>query len=48
MYLRPPSEDFTKFLHSVKIWLDDIVYYEPALAEGYKKILPTIDQALRD
>jgi hypothetical protein len=48
MYLRPPSEDFTKFLHSVKIWLDDIVYHEPALADAYQEILPLIDRALKD
>ena len=48
MYIRPPTEDLLKFLHSVKIWLDDIVYYEPALAQNYSKILPMIDRALRD
>ena len=48
MYLRPPSEDLLKFLHSVKIWLDDIVYYEPALTENYTRILPMIDRALKD
>jgi len=48
MYMRPPSEDMVKFLHSVKIWLDDIVYYEPALAENYTKLLPMIDRALKD
>lgn len=48
MYLRPPSEDLPKFLHSVRIWLDDIVIHEPALADGYKQILPLIDRALKD
>ena len=48
MYMRPPSEDLVKFLHSVKIWLDDIVYYEPALAGTYTQILPMIDRALKD
>jgi len=48
MYLRPPSEDLPKFLHSVKIWLDDIVIHEPALAGNYEQILPMIDRALKD
>ena len=48
MYVRPPSEDLVKFLQSVKIWLDDIIYHEPALAENYLKILPMIDRALKD
>ena len=48
MYLRPPSEDFDRFLHSVKIWLDDIVYFEPGLLELYDRILPMIDRALKD
>lgn len=42
------AADFLKFLHSVKIWLDDIVYHEPALADSYKQILPLIESALRD
>jgi len=48
MYQRPPSEDLVKFLHSVKIWLDNIVVHEPAIAENYKRILPKIDRALKD
>ena len=46
-YLRPPSEDLTKFLHSLKIYLDDIVIHEPALAANYQQILPLIERALR-
>jgi hypothetical protein len=48
MYLRPPSEDFDGFLHSVKIWLDDIVTIDPGLLESYDRVLPLIDRALKD
>ena len=48
MYQRPPSEDLPRFLHSLKLWLDEIVIREPAMAENYKRILPMIDRALKD
>jgi hypothetical protein len=48
MYLRPPSENRDAFFHTLRVYLDDIVGLEPALVEAYNKILPQIDQALRD
>ena len=48
MYLRPPSENFDGFLHSVKIWLDDIVRIDPGLLAVYDRVLPMIDAALKD
>jgi hypothetical protein len=48
MYLRPPSEQFEPFLHTVRVYLDDIVGLEPALLKTYDNILPRIDAALRD
>jgi hypothetical protein len=48
MYLRPPSENLTAFLHSVKIYLDDIVAFDPGLVKMYDEVLPLIDQALKD
>ena len=48
MYLRPPSENLTAFLHSVKIYLDDIVEFDPGLVKMYDEVLPLIDQALKD
>ena len=48
MYLRPPSENLTGFLHSVKVYYDDIVRIEPALLDSYGRILPLIDRALKD
>jgi hypothetical protein len=48
MYLRPPSENFDGFLHSVRIWLDDIVTVDPGLMAAYDRVLPLIDAALKD
>jgi hypothetical protein len=48
MYLRPLSEDLTAYLHSVKVYYDDIVGLEPALLESYGRVLPLIDRALKD
>jgi hypothetical protein len=48
MYLRPPSENLTAFLHSVKIYLDDIVEFDPGLVKMYDEVLPLIDHALKD
>lgn len=48
MYLRPPSENLTAFLHSVKIYLDDIVEFDPGLVRMYDEVLPLIDRALKD
>jgi hypothetical protein len=48
MYLRPPSEGSDPFLHTLSVYLDDIVGMEPALVEAYNKILPQIDEALKD
>ena len=48
MYLRPPSENLTAFLHSVKIYLDDIVEFDPGLVKMYDGVLPLIDRALKD
>jgi hypothetical protein len=48
MYLRPPSEDYDGFLHSVRVWLDDIVSLDPLLLESYDRVLPLIDAALKD
>lgn len=48
MYLRPPSENWKPFLHTVRVYLDDIVGLEPGLIEMYDRILPLIDRALRD
>jgi len=48
MYLRPPSENLDGFLHSVSIWLDDIVSRNPALLAEYDRVLPLIDAALKD
>lgn len=48
MYLRPPSENLDPFLHSVRVYYDDIVIHEPALLEMYGRVLPMIESALRD
>ena len=48
MYLRPPSENLTAFLHSVKIYLDDIVEFDPGLVKMYDEVVPLIDRALKD
>lgn len=48
MYLRPPSENLIGFLHSVKIYLDDIVEFDPSLVKMYDQVLPMIESALRD
>jgi hypothetical protein len=48
MYLRPPSENLEGFFHSVKIYLDDIVAFDPGLIAAYDRVVPVIDSALRD
>ena len=48
MYLRPPSENREPFLHTLRVYLDDIVGLEPGLVKTYDEILPLIDRALRD
>ena len=48
MYMRPPSQELEPFLHSVKVYYDDVVMYEPALSTMYEKVLPLLDKALRD
>jgi hypothetical protein len=48
MYHRPPSENFDAFLHSVRVWLDDIVSLDPQLLASYDRVLPMIDLALKD
>ena len=47
MYLRPPSENRESFLHTLRVYLDDIVGLEPGLTLEYDKLLPRIDEALR-
>ena len=47
MYLRPPSENLDLFLHSLRVYYDDIVLQEPALLEMYGRVLPMIESALR-
>lgn len=46
MYLRPPTENADGFLHSVHVWLGDIVSMDPALLKEYDRVLPLIDAAL--
>lgn len=46
MYVRPPSEDIEKFLHSLLVYYDDIVDIEPDLIEKYDEVIPQIDDAL--
>ena len=46
MYNRPPSEDLVAFLHSVKVYLDDIVSFDPGMVAHYERVLPMIDRAL--
>jgi hypothetical protein len=48
MYLRPPSENLDGFLHSVRVYYDDVVVHEPALLDLYAHVLPLIDGALKD
>lgn len=48
MYVRPPSEQLEPFLHTLRVYLDDIVGLEPALLKTYEVILPLIDRALKD
>jgi len=48
MYLRPPTEQLIPFLHSVKVYYDDLMFQEPALLESYARVLPLIDRALKD
>lgn len=48
MYLRPPSENFDQFLHSLRVYYDDVVLLEPTLLEMYGRVLPMIESALRD
>lgn len=46
MYLRPPTENTEGFLHSVGIWLGDVVSMDPALIAEYERVIPLIDAAL--
>jgi hypothetical protein len=46
MYLRPPSESRDPFLHTLRVYLDDIVGLEPGLEKMYDALLPKIDRAL--
>jgi hypothetical protein len=46
MYLRPPGEDVTRFLHSLSLYYSDVVVIEPALAKLYGETLPQIDREL--
>ena len=48
MYVRPPSENLEPFLHTLRVYLDDIVGLEPEMVKAYAKILPLIDRALKD
>jgi hypothetical protein len=48
MYLRPPAQDMTAFLQSLKVYYDDAIVYEPAMLESYGRVLPLIDRALKD
>jgi hypothetical protein len=48
MYLRPPTEQIIPFLHSVRVYYDDLVIHEPALLKMYAQVLPQIEEALRD
>ena len=48
MYLRPPSDDLTAFLQSLKVYYDDMVIHEPSLIAMYTRILPLLDRALKD
>jgi hypothetical protein len=48
MYLRPLSEARDPFLHTLRVYLDDIVGLEPGLVKLYDGILPKLDAALRD
>lgn len=46
MYVRPPSEDLDRFLHSLLVYYDDIVGMEPQMIDSYDRLLPRIDEAL--
>jgi hypothetical protein len=46
MYVRPPSENSTSFLHSLSVYYSDIVELEPGLVKLYDEMLPRIDRAL--
>jgi hypothetical protein len=46
MYLRPPSENATAFLHSLSVYYSDVVELEPALLKLYDEMLPRIDREL--
>jgi hypothetical protein len=46
MYARPPSENLEGFLHSLKVYYDDIVEMEPRLIAIYDEVLPALDLAL--
>jgi hypothetical protein len=48
MYLRPPSEHLEPFLHTLRVYLDDIVGLEPELLKTYERIQPLVDRALKD
>lgn len=46
MYLRPPSENSTAFLHSLSVYYSDVVELEPGLLKLYDEMLPRIDREL--
>ncbi|HEX6161896.1 MAG TPA: hypothetical protein VFZ31_00930 [Vicinamibacterales bacterium] len=48
MFMRPPTQELQGFMHSVKVWLDDVVSLEPGLVSSYDRVLPMIDRALKD
>ena len=38
--------DLVAFLHSVKVYLDDILSFDPGMVTHYERVLPMIDRAL--
>ena len=46
MYVRPPSENSTAFLHSLSVYYSDVVELEPGLVKLYDEMLPRIDREL--
>ena len=43
MYLRPPGENMTAFLHSLAVYYSDVVVLEPGLEKLYAEMLPRLD-----
>lgn len=46
MYERPPSENLDNFLHSLKVYYDDVVELEPRMIAIYDEVLPVIERAI--